>query len=72
MNMGGAAAAPQAPASAAPTPPAMSGMNMGIAAPPAAPSAAAVGQYTCAMHPNVVSSGPGKCPYCGMALTKRP
>jgi hypothetical protein len=25
-------------------------------------------QYTCAMHPEVVSSTPGKCPKCGMDL----
>src|SRR5271168_4441114 len=31
---------------------------------PAAPA----GQYTCPMHPEVVSSKPGACPKCGMAL----
>jgi P-type Cu+ transporter len=25
-------------------------------------------QYTCPMHPEVVSNGPGSCPLCGMAL----
>lgn len=25
--------------------------------------------YTCAMHPNIVSNKPGKCPKCGMELT---
>ena len=25
-------------------------------------------QYTCPMHPEVVQSGPGSCPKCGMAL----
>jgi hypothetical protein len=25
-------------------------------------------QYTCSMHPEVVSGKPGKCPKCGMAL----
>jgi Cu+-exporting ATPase len=34
------------------------------AAKPAAPAA----QYTCPMHPEVVQSGPGSCPKCGMAL----
>jgi Cu+-exporting ATPase len=29
------------------------------------------GRFTCAMHPNVVSSGPGTCPYCGMALARK-
>lgn len=26
--------------------------------------------YTCSMHANVVTDKPGKCPKCGMALTK--
>ena len=29
---------------------------------------AAVGKYTCPMHPEVRQSGPGACPKCGMAL----
>jgi Cu+-exporting ATPase len=33
---------------------------------PAMPGAAA--EYTCPMHPEVVQSGPGVCPLCGMAL----
>ncbi len=28
----------------------------------------AMTQYTCSMHPEVVSDKPGKCPKCGMAL----
>lgn len=28
-------------------------------------------QYTCPMHPEVVRSGPGHCPKCGMALVSR-
>ena len=26
------------------------------------------GQWTCPMHPEIVSNGPGSCPICGMAL----
>ncbi len=63
---------------------AMPGMNMGAYAP--APStgyahaaypqatpqpAAAAGQYSCPMHPSVVSATPGSCPYCHMALQRR-
>jgi hypothetical protein len=33
----------------------------------AAPAAKA-GQYTCPMHPEIVSDTPGKCPKCGMNL----
>ncbi len=32
------------------------------------PSAAKPGQFTCPMHPEVVSDGPGDCPKCGMPL----
>ena len=31
-------------------------------------SAAPRSQYTCPMHPEIVQSGPGSCPKCGMAL----
>jgi predicted small secreted protein len=31
-------------------------------------SAKAASQYTCPMHPEVVSDQPGKCPTCGMDL----
>ncbi len=27
-------------------------------------------QYTCPMHPEVISNKPGKCPKCGMNLVK--
>lgn len=27
-------------------------------------------QYTCPMHPEVISEEPGKCPICGMALVE--
>jgi len=38
------------------------------------PQAAAASdvEYTCSMHPQVVSDHPGKCPICGMALIERP
>ena len=80
MRMGGmtmpmrAAQAPAAPmqgmnmeAPAAATVP-MQGMNLGAAA---QPSGAAAANYTCPMHPSVVSGGPASCPYCGMALKRR-
>ena len=28
-------------------------------------------QYTCEMHPEVVSDHPGKCPKCNMELTEK-
>jgi hypothetical protein len=28
-------------------------------------------QYTCTMHPEILSSKPGKCPKCGMTLVKK-
>jgi P-type Cu+ transporter len=30
------------------------------------------GQFTCPMHPEVISEGPGDCPKCGMALEQVP
>ena len=39
---------------------------LGGATASAMPGAAA--EYTCPMHPEVVQSGPGACPLCGMAL----
>jgi len=38
------------------------------AKPPAPPAAKAGAQYTCPMHPEIVQTGPGSCPKCGMAL----
>lgn len=35
-----------------------------------APTSAKPGQYTCPMHPEVVSDEPGDCPKCGMALER--
>jgi hypothetical protein len=41
-------------------------------APAGAPAAAkAAAQYYCEMHPDVVSSNPGTCPRCQMALKRR-
>jgi predicted Zn-ribbon and HTH transcriptional regulator len=28
-------------------------------------------QYTCTMHPEVLSDKPGKCPKCGMTMVKK-
>jgi hypothetical protein len=28
-------------------------------------------QYTCPMHPDLLSDKPGKCPKCGMTLVKK-
>jgi Cu+-exporting ATPase len=38
---------------------------------PARPVASSTGEYTCPMHPEIVRSGPGSCPICGMALEPR-
>jgi P-type Cu+ transporter len=35
------------------------------------PAGATLGDYTCPMHPEVVSAQPGSCPKCGMALEPR-
>lgn len=36
----------------------------------AAKVAQAAAKYTCGMHPFIISDKPGKCPICGMTLTK--
>jgi P-type Cu+ transporter len=43
------------------------------AAAPAPPPRAEAGpvEYTCPMHPEIIRSGPGSCPICGMALEPR-
>ena len=35
------------------------------------PTSSASAEYTCPMHPEIVRSGPGACPICGMALEPR-
>ena len=35
------------------------------------PQSATRTEYTCPMHPEIVRSGPGSCPICGMALEPR-
>ena len=57
--MGGCGGAPSTSTPAAPAPGA------------AAAIPAAAGQYTCEMHPEVVSDKPGDCPKCKMPLTKK-
>ncbi len=37
----------------------------------AAASGEAAGQYTCPMHPSVLSDRPGACPVCNMALVRK-
>lgn len=51
-----------------PSPPAL--VQLGSMA-PAADVVAAGTEYTCPMHPEVVSDRPGPCPKCGMALEPR-
>ena len=45
------------------------GPTAGAATEPMATSTAT--QYTCAMHPQIVRDGPGKCPICGMDLVPK-
>ena len=44
------------------------GMGHGTAAAPPPPPPGAKVEWTCPMHPEIVSDGPGSCPICGMAL----
>ena len=48
------------------------GMSAAVATPtvPKATDSSAA-EWTCPMHPEIVSSGPGACPICGMALEPR-
>jgi Cu+-exporting ATPase len=48
-------------------------MTLASAPVASAPVAAVVkhAEYTCPMHPQIVRSGPGACPICGMALEPR-
>src|SRR5260370_8134715 len=39
--------------------------------PPATTPLSRAAEYTCPMHPEIVRSGPGACPICGMALEPR-
>ena len=43
-------------------------MPVQIVTKPAARKGSAKPQYTCPMHPEILQSGPGSCPKCGMAL----
>jgi Cu+-exporting ATPase len=38
---------------------------------PAPPKPVTAAEWTCPMHPEIVRSGPGNCPICGMALEPR-
>ena len=51
--------------------PASSGRLGSVSEPMTATSVAPGTEYTCPMHPQIVRSGPGNCPICGMALEPR-
>jgi Cu(I)/Ag(I) efflux system membrane fusion protein len=81
MPSASASAAPSASASAhVHAASAMSAMPSAMPAASAAPSASAAASatpatsrgYTCPMHPDVHSDGPGRCPFCGMDLVAVP
>jgi Cu+-exporting ATPase len=59
-----------APPSPTPPPPVGGGAGVGGVPPAAAPPGTKI-EYTCPMHPEVVSPSPGACPKCGMALEPR-
>jgi hypothetical protein len=63
---------------APPTMPGMSRHEMPMDAPATAPAETqpagtegALAPFTCTMHPQVLSTQPGKCPICGMKLVKK-
>jgi Cu+-exporting ATPase len=56
---------------AATAPPAMPLTSIRRPRPPSPPSPSSSGQWTCPMHPEVLSDKPGSCPICGMALEPR-
>jgi hypothetical protein len=43
----------------------------GCSQPAQEPSGSQSKQYTCPMHPDVVTDKPGKCPKCGMELVEK-
>ena len=43
-------------------------LNFKLAAGQTRPNAVAIKRYSCPMHPEVISTKPGKCPKCAMAL----
>ena len=45
--------------------------NSSSKAKPATSTEVAKVQYTCPMHPEVISDKPGNCPKCGMALVEK-
>jgi hypothetical protein len=45
--------------------------NSQIKEKPASAKEVAKAQYTCPMHPEVVSDKPGNCPKCGMTLVAK-
>lgn len=65
-----AAGCSEAVATAAPPPPSATptGATQTPSTQNSSPASAAAGAYTCPMHPEVKSDGPGRCPKCGMDL----